>query len=95
MKKTRKRRPTPEEKVVTIINKMFEIAGHKVTYDDIKDRKDAWYADWTMTVAQDEEWKKWMQEYFIKECKMVKGLVSREAAMISLMWGLKLSDYES
>ena len=30
-----------------------------VTYDDIKDRKDAWYADWTMTVAQDEEWKKW------------------------------------
>ena len=90
----RKKRPTPEEKIVTIINKMFEIAGHKVTYDDIKDRKDAWYADWTMTVAQDEEWKKWMQEYFKKECKMIKGLVSREAAMVSLMWGLKLSDFD-
>ena len=90
----RKKRLTPEEKIVTIINKMFEIAGHKVTYDDIKDRKDAWYADWTMTVAQDEEWKKWMQEYFIKECKMIKGLVSREAAMVSLMWGLKLSDFD-
>ena len=68
----RKKRPTPEEKIVTIINKMFEIAGHKVTYDDIKDRKDAWYADWTMTVAQDEEWKKWMQEYFIARlCKQL------------------------
>ena len=94
MKKSRKRRPTNEEKVVTIINKMFEIAGHKVTYDDIKDRKDAWYTEWTMTVAQDKEWKEWMKIYFIKECKMLKGFVEREAAMVSLMWGLKLSDYD-
>jgi hypothetical protein len=35
-----------------LINKMFEIAGHNVTYDDIKGRTDAWYTDWTMTVAQ-------------------------------------------
>ena len=90
----RKKRPTPEEKIVTIINKMFEIAGHEVTYDDIKDRKDAWYTDWTMTMEQDEEWKKWMRDYFIKECKMLKGLVEREAAMVSLMWGLKISDYD-
>ena len=94
MKKLRKRRPTKEEIVVTVINKMFEIAGHEVTYDDIKDRKDAWYQEWTMTVAQDKEWKEWMKTYFIKECKMLKGLVEREAAMVSLMWGLKLSDYE-
>ena len=90
----RKKRPTPEEKIVTIINKMFEIAGHDVTYNDIKDRKDAWYTDWTMTMEQDEEWKKWMRDYFIKECKMLKGLVEREAAMVSLMWGLKISDYD-
>jgi hypothetical protein len=90
----RKKRPTPEEKIVTIINKMFEIAGHEVTYNDIKDRKDAWYTDWTMTMEQDEEWKKWMRDYFIKECKMLKGLVEREAAMVSLMWGLKISDYD-
>ena len=90
----RKKRPTPEEKIVTIINKMFEIAGHDVTYNDIKDRKDAWYTDWTMTMEQDEEWKKWMRDYFIKECKMLKGLVEREAAMVSLMWGLKISNYD-
>jgi len=90
----RKRRPTSEEIVRTIIDKMFEIAGHNVTYDDVKDRKDEWYTAWTMTVAQDEEWKKWMQEYFKKECKIPKGFVVREAAMCSLMWGLKLSDYD-
>ena len=28
--------------VKTLINKMFEIAGHNVTYEDIKDRKDNW-----------------------------------------------------
>ena len=52
MKKSRKKRPQGEEIVRTIINKMFEIAGHNVTYDDIKDRKDNWYQQWTMTEEQ-------------------------------------------
>ena len=47
---------TKEEKVLTdLINKMFEIAGHDVKFEDIKDRKDAWYTDWTMTVEQNEQ----------------------------------------
>ncbi len=37
-----------DKAVVDLINKMFEIAGHKVTYDDIKGRQDDWYAQWTM-----------------------------------------------
>ncbi len=41
------------------INKMFEIAGHDVTYNDIKGRQDNWYAQWTMTMDQSEEWRKW------------------------------------
>jgi len=90
----RKHRPTPEEIVRTIINKMFEIAGHNVTYDDVKDRKDAWYTDWTMTVEQDEEWKKWMKEYFKKDCKYFAKIAEREAAMCSLNWGLKYSDFK-
>ena len=28
--------------LVDLINKMFEIAGHEVTYEDIEGRKDAW-----------------------------------------------------
>ena len=48
-----------EQFVVDIINKMFEIAGHDVTYDDVKDRQDNWYTQWTMTMEQSEEWRKW------------------------------------
>ena len=92
MIKSRKRRPTPEEKVETLINKMFEIAGYNVAYNDIKDRKDAWYTDWTMTVEQNKEWVDWMVNYFKKECKTPAKLAEREAAMCSLMWGLKFSD---
>jgi hypothetical protein len=90
----RRHRPTPEEIVRTVINKMFEIAGHDVTYEQIADRKDEWYTEWTMTVAQDEEWKKWMKEYFQKECKMFAKIAEREAAMCSLNWGLKYSDFK-
>ena len=35
--------------VETILNKMFEIAGHAVTFEDIKGRTDNWYQQWTMT----------------------------------------------
>ncbi len=94
MTKLRKRRPQGEEIVRTIINKMFEIAGHSVTYDDIKDRKDAWYQEWTMTMAQDEEWKTWMIDYFKKDCKYYAKIAQREAVMCSLMWGLKYSDFK-
>ena len=90
----RKHRPTPEERVRTVINKMFEIAGHDVCYEQIAGRKDAWYQEWTMTTAQDEEWKKWMKEYFQKDCKMFAKIAEREAAMCSLNWGLKYSEFK-
>lgn len=89
----RKKRPTSEEIVKTIIDKMFEIAGHNVGFDDIAGRKDAWYQEWTMTEAQNDEWKKWMINYFKKECKMFPKIAEREASMCCLMWGLKFSDF--
>jgi isoaspartyl peptidase/L-asparaginase-like protein (Ntn-hydrolase superfamily) len=89
-----RRRPAPVVITRTVINKMFEIAGHDVTFEQVAARKDAWYQDWTMTREQDEEWKKWMKEYFIKECKFTPKLAEREAAMCSLNWGLKHRDNE-
>ena len=50
-----------EQLVPDMINKMFEIAGHEVTYDDIKDRKDDWYAQWTMT--EQHSWQKILIRY--------------------------------
>ena len=63
-----------QQAVIDLINQMFIIAGHQVTYDDIKDRKDAWYADWEMTVQQAEEWKKWGIAYLRKNLKVNKKI---------------------
>jgi hypothetical protein len=78
--------------VVDIINEMFKIAGHEVTYDDIKDRKDDWYAQWTMTEAQYDEWKKWGKNYLQKNLRMYAKQAEKEMLWVGMMWGLKFSD---
>lgn len=89
------KRLTREEKsqllIKDLINKMFEIAGHDVTYDDIKDRKDAWYTDWTITLDQHNEWKEWGIKEIMKRFRMKRFLAEREMSMMGLMWGLKFS----
>jgi len=72
-----------------ILNKMFEIAGHKVTYEDIKGRQDDWYTQWTMSPEQNDEWQNWGVEYLRKNLKFNKKVAQTEMAWISLMWGLK------
>ncbi len=93
----KKKRLSREEKhqmfVTDVINKMFEIAGHSVTYNDIKDRKDNWFQEWTMTYEQGEEWKKWGITELKKRLKLNQYLAEREMGMINLMWGLKYSDW--
>ncbi len=92
------KRLTPTEKrdlfLQNLINKMFEIAGHQVTYDDIKDRKDDWYSQWTMTTEQNEQWKKWGITEIKKQFRYNTLTAEREMGMISLMWGLKFSDFD-
>ncbi len=83
-----------QQAVVDLINQMFVIAGHEVTYDDIKDRKDEWYTQWTMTVEQSEEWKKWGVDYLRTNLKMSKKVSENEMNWVNLMWGLKYSDYK-
>ena len=79
--------------VVDVINKMFEIAGHDVTYEDIKDRKDEWYTQWTMTMEQNDVWKEWGVSEIRKRFRYNKKWAEREMGMIILMWGLKFSDF--
>lgn len=81
--------------IVDVINKMFEIAGHSITFNDIKDRKDDWYTQWTMSVEQNDEWKQWGISEIKKRFRYNKKLAEREMAMISLMWGLKFSNFNS
>jgi hypothetical protein len=78
-----------EQAVVDLINEMFKIAGHEVTYSDVVGRTDNWYSDWTMTEDQYEQWQKWGISYLIKNLKMTSGGAKKEMSMVGLMWGLK------
>jgi hypothetical protein len=93
MAKRLSREEKREKALIDIINQMFVIAGHDVTFDDIKDRKDDWFTDWTMTTAQAEEWKKWGVDYLRKELKMNKGLAEKEMMWVNVQWGLRYSDF--
>lgn len=94
MVKRKSKQQKQEEFIQDIINKMFEIAGHKVTFDDIKDRKDNWFTEWTMSEAQNDEWKKWGIQEIRKRFRYNKEWANKEMGMISLMWGLKFSDFK-
>jgi hypothetical protein len=72
---------------------MFVIAGHQVTYEDIKGRKDNWWTEWTMTMAQADEWKAWGVDYLRKNLKLTKVLAEKEMQWVNLQWGLKYSDW--
>jgi hypothetical protein len=84
-----------EQAIIDLLNQMFIIAGHNVTYDDIKERKDNWFNEWTMTMTQNEEWQEWGKKYLIKKLKMPTKQAEKEMQWVSLMWGLKFSDFPS
>ena len=75
-----------------IINKMFEFAGHEVTYNDIKDRKDEWYHQWTMTKEQNDAWVLWGTDYIIKKTKRNRRLSEMEMIAICANYGLKIEE---
>jgi hypothetical protein len=82
-----------EQAVIELLNQMFVIAGHSVTYEDIKGRTDNWWTDWTMTTAQADQWKAWGVEYLRKNLKINKTLAEKEMQWINVQWGLKYSDW--
>jgi hypothetical protein len=92
---TKRKRLTREQKreqaVVDLINQMFIIAGHDVTYDDIKDRKDDWYQQWKMTIEQADEWKQWGIKYLRENLKINKKMAENEMLWFNLQYGLTYS----
>lgn len=89
MAKRLSRKEKEEQAVIDMINEMFKIAGHDVTYDDVKDRKDDWFNDWTISEAQYKEWQTWGKKYLQTKLRMYAKMAEREMSMIGLMWGLK------
>jgi len=85
------KRLTDDEIIKELINVMFTIAGHDVTFEDIKGRKDQWYYEWTMTPEQEEKWMEHMVKYFRKHRSMAIRYAQTSASMFNLMYGLKVN----
>jgi len=94
MAKRLSREEKEHQLTVDLVNKMFEIAGHQVTYDDVKDRKDDWFNDWTMTMAQREEWMDWGKKLLMKKFYMYARRAENEMQWAGLQWGLKFKTQE-
>lgn len=82
-----------EQAVIELLNQMFVIAGHSVTYEDIKGRTDNWWTEWTMTTSQADQWKSWGIDYLRKNLKLNKTLAEKEMQWMNVQWGLKYSDW--
>ena len=89
MAKRLSREEKNNQAIIDLINEMFCIAGHQVTYNDVKDRQDDWFTQWTMTEQQYDEWKAWGKKYLMKNLRMHANMAEGQMTYIGLMWGLK------
>lgn len=83
-----------QQAVIDIINKMFEIAGHEVTFHDVLSRKDNWFLEYTITEEKEREWIEWSIYYLRKNLKMSKESARREMMWMALSFGLKIQKDE-
>ena len=90
-KKRLSREEKKEKAVVDLINQMFIIAGHDVTYDDVLGVED-WFQKYTMTVEQGEEFKKWGKKYLMKNLRTYAKVAEKEMMWFNLQWGLKYEE---
>ena len=73
-----------------LINEMFKIAGHDVTYEDIVGRKDQWYYEWTMTEEQNKQWREWGTKFIEHHLNTLPKIAQSEMEMFNLNYGLKI-----
>lgn len=78
--------------VEILINKMFELSGHQVTYQDVLGRKDDWYNQYTMTKEQQKDWIEFGIGVIRKEMKVPKYRAKKEMDMVFINWGLKCGE---
>jgi hypothetical protein len=94
MAKRLSREEKREQTVIELINKMFEIAGHQVTFDDAIAFGDQWFNNWTMTEEQRDEWYKWGKKHLMKKLNLYAARAEKEMMWAGLQWGLKIEKYE-
>ena len=77
---------------ILLIDKMFELAGHDVRFNDIKGRKDQWYNEWTMTEEQNKAWRDWGIKFIKTKLRTTEKHAAVEMGMFDLNYGLKIKN---
>lgn len=76
-----------------LINKQFEIAGHKVEFDNVKGpENDGWYQKYTTTKEKENEFLSYIRTYLNKNNIYPKPFREQLVQMFILNWGLRLDD---
>jgi hypothetical protein len=82
------------EHIEVILDKMFEISGRSLTYQDVKDEVD-WYRKYTMTTVENKIWRAWVVDYLLKNRLVIgKQRALKTADWFDLCYGLKIDDGE-
>lgn len=71
------------------INKQFEIAGHSVTFDDVKEIDD-WLSVYKITEKQEQEFKEWFLQEIVAQRISTKRLSYNYYSWFSLGYSLTL-----
>ena len=76
-----------------LIDKMFKIAGYKIGFEEIKNRKDNWFQQYTITSKQEDLWK----VYCLKQIKkayptFTDKFIIIQYNMFNLKYGLKIKN---
>lgn len=85
--KTKKK--TEQEIAKDLINAMFQIAGHDVTFDDVVKEPEGYYNRYTWSPEQENQWMSWATDYVKKNLKHRSTYADREVAMFNLSYGLR------
>lgn len=81
-----------DQAFIDIINKMFEISGYEMGYDDVVSRDDDWYNQYTMTMDQYKDWIKWGSEYLRKKFRMTVKYSENIMRKLAFNYGLKFRE---
>jgi hypothetical protein len=88
------KRINAEKEVPILIEKML---NGRSTYDFVMENQKIdgvpWFQYFTWDEEEEEEYRKWFMERFLKVHKYPKKLAEREFSWFNLMWGLKRSDW--
>ena len=79
----------PPELFQKIIDKMFEIAGQPVTFQQLQEGEKDWFVKYSMTEEQNREWRAWGVEELTRHTKSYKKTAVRTMQAINEIYGLR------